>query len=116
MRDIAKRRLDIALDRDSDTLASLSRDAKMHQMSDQLGKMAAIRLADYYLIAEKLGTYSAEGILAVLAMLPKGAASGEATPESGENSRVFRKEEAYITPASTLEENADEAADVWGSM
>ncbi len=117
MRDGNKRRLDVALERDSDTLDSLSKDARLHHMSDQLGKMAAIRLADYYMIAEKLGTYSAEGILAALAMLPSGVAVGEAEVSNvPDNISKLRKEETYITQASTLEENVDEAADIWGTM
>jgi len=116
MRDLNKRRLDVALERNSDTLESLSKDARIHHMSDQLGKMAAIRLADYYMIAEKLGTYSAEGILAALVMLPGVAAMGAAITETARNINEERAEENYVIAALDLEENADEAADVWGSM
>ena len=116
MRDSNKRRLDVAMERDSDTLESLSRDAKLHHMSDQLGKMAAIRLADYYLIAEKLGTYSAEGILVALTMVPGLTTSGTIAQETPDNISPLLREEPYIAPAETLEENVDEAADIWGSM
>jgi hypothetical protein len=118
MRDLNKRRLDVALEKDSDTLASLEKDARLRHMSDQLGKMAAIRLADYYLLCEKLGTYSTEGILAALELLASrtvvvGEASSEQIPN---NVSKLREEEACVAPAETLDENINEAADIWGSM
>lgn len=107
MRDENKHRLDVAVPRDSETFRSLCRDASLHHMSDQLGKMATIRLADYYMLAEKLGTYSVEGILAALAIVPSREASV---------CNNLPEEECSITAASALEHNVDEAADVWGSM
>lgn len=117
MRDLNKRRLDVALEKDSDTLASLEKDARMRHMSDQLGKMAAIRLADYYLLCEQLGTYSVEGILAALEMLSSRTVVVDASAEGTLNNvSKLRQEEAYVAPAETLDENIDEAADVWGTM
>lgn len=117
MRDLNKRRLDVALEKDSDTLASLEKDARMRHMSDQLGKMAAVRLADYYMLCEKLGTYSVEGILAALELLAsRTVVVGEASSEIPNNVSKLREEENYIAPAQTLDENVDEAADIWGSM
>ena len=112
-----KRRLEFTLESDSDTLASLKKDAKLRHMSDQLGKMAAIRLADYYMLCEQLGTYSAEGILAALELLSSRTvvvnASSEAAPN---NITKIKEEEAYVAPAETLDENVNEAADIWGAM
>lgn len=118
MRDLNKRRLDVALEKDSDTLASLEKDARLRHMSDQLGKMAGIRLADYYMLCEKLGTYSIEGILAALELLSSRTVVVDASGVEGALNNVskLRQEEAYIAPAETLGENVDEAADVWGTM
>ncbi len=116
MRDLNKRRLDVALERDSDTLASLEKDARARHMSDQLGKMAAIRLADYYMLCEKLGTYSVEGILAALELLASRTVVVGAAEGSPNNVSKVKEEETYVAPATTLTENTDEAADFWGAM
>lgn len=117
MRDLNKRRLDVALEKDSDTLASLEKDARMRHMSDQLGKMATIRLADYYLLCEKLGTYSVEGILATLDLLAsRTIVNGETSADQVPNNISKLREETYVAPAETLDENIEEATNVWGSM
>ncbi len=117
MRDLNKRRLDVALERDSDTLASLEKDARKRHMSDQLGKMAAIRLADYYMLCEKLGTYSVEGILAALEMLSsKLVVRGTTTEAPSSTISQLESEEPHVDPTASLDENIDEATDVWGSM
>jgi hypothetical protein len=116
MRDLNKRRLDVALEKDSSTLASLEKDASARHMSDQLGKMAAIRLADYYLLCEQLGTYSVEGILAALELLSSRTVVVGAAEGAPSNVSKPKEEEAYVAPAEALTENVDEAVDIWGAL
>lgn len=74
------RYIEAAILRGSKTLASIEQDAAEHHMSEHLGKVLALRIADYYQLAERLGTYSVEGLVAALSWAP--AQSGSATTPS----------------------------------
>jgi hypothetical protein len=113
VRDAGKKRLDISLDKAGPTLASFLKDAEQCEMSDQLGSMAATKLAEYYRIAEMLGTYSVEGAVKVLlAMLNQ----GQRTTETFSAMPMQRAHESIVMPSLSLEANLTEAIAVWGVM
>ncbi|SRR5713226_1039605 len=111
------RYIEMGVRRDSATLASLEKDAAVHHMSEQLGKIAALRLADYYALVERLGTYSLEGLLAtpVVGSSPQGATNG--TEGLGHASpRAEPSGETVLEHSASLEEKAVEASGYWSTL
>jgi hypothetical protein len=114
------RYIEAAILRDSDTLASIEKDATEHHMTDHLGKLLAMRIADYYKLAERLGTYSVEGILAALSFGPGSSAqvSSNSTGSNGHSKQPTEvvEEDPTLQPSANVEENAAEASDFWSSL
>jgi len=115
------RYIEAALLRGSSTLTSLEQDAADHHMSGQLGKMAALRLADYYKVAERLGTYSLEGILAALPAMARVAPISSLGATNGNRMQTTPRldddhENVMVEPSTNLQENAVAASDYWNHL
>lgn len=65
------RNIVVPLGRDSETLKALEEDAERYEMSSQIGKFVALRLAEYYQL-KRAGRILPEGATAPAAMLPYG--------------------------------------------
>jgi hypothetical protein len=114
------RYVDVPLPLDSSTLAALEQDAAQHHMSDHIGKVAGLRLADYYKMAERLGTYSLEGILAILPVSsllasysPDGASAGPGKQTSLHDEQDV---EGLVEPSNQLQDNAEAASNFWNTL
>ncbi|MFL5587654.1 MAG: hypothetical protein ACJ8DI_08365 [Ktedonobacteraceae bacterium] len=101
----------VGLERDSWALERFKADAKKHHMSDQPGKLIALRLTEYYELLER-------GALHALASVPLSEASGS----NGNRHKVLSTreqqpvEDEVIAVSEDAEQNADEAADYWSTL
>jgi hypothetical protein len=106
------RYFDVGLAWESWTLGQLEKDATLHQMEDQPAKLMALRLTEYYKLAE-MGVF-VPGVTA--RMKP------EAPGLNGHhNSRAHTAPSPYTdlddAPSTTTPSNpADDAADFWGTL
>jgi hypothetical protein len=97
------RYIDVGLERDSWALTMFEEDARRHHMSDQPGKLIALRLTEYY---EWKNTPSSRGPLVPLSH----------TDEPDRSNHSLQTAEDDVLEISQKEaENADEAADYWVS-
>jgi len=100
----------VGLERGSWALERIKADAKKHHMSDQPGKLIALRLTEYYELLER-------GALHAFASVPLASANGsngnghKAPPEKRQPA-----EEEVIDVSEDAEQNADEAADYWSTL
>ena len=85
-------------------------------MSEQFGKMAALRLADYYIVAERLGTYSLEGLLTTLGPGSSSQSAPGGAADLGHSSQQSEATEAIMEHSASLEKNAAEASDYWNTL
>ena len=101
----------VGIERDSWALERLKADAKKHHMSDQPGKLIALRLTEYYELLER-------GALHALASVPIASANGHNgnghKPPSTQEQQA--SEEEVIAVSEDAEQNADEAADYWSTL
>jgi len=101
----------VGLERGSWALERIKADAKKHHMSDQPGKLIALRLTEYYELLER-------GVLQTFASVPIASANssngnGHKTPSTEKRQPV---EEEVIDVSEDAEQNADEAADYWSTL
>ncbi|QBD83270.1 hypothetical protein EPA93_47835 [Ktedonosporobacter rubrisoli] len=123
-KDSAKYRyIEAAILRGSPTLMSIEKDAAEHHMSEHMGKLLALRIADYYKLAEALGTYSVEGILATLSygsrLLMNAPVQRQVERDHSllaEEAHPQLQEEITILPADDPEENASMASEYWNTL
>jgi hypothetical protein len=104
----------VGIERDSWALERLKADAKKHHMSDQPGKLIALRLTEYYELLER-------GALHALASVPLASTNGNnGNNGNGHKAPPTEKrqpaEEEIITVSEDAEQNADEAADYWSTL
>jgi len=101
----------VGLERGSWALERIKADAKKHHMSDQPGKLIALRLTEYYELLER-------GALHALASVPLASESGSNRNERKGMSTRERQpvEEEVIAVSEDAEQNADEAADYWSTL
>ena len=98
----------VGLERDSWALERFKADAKKHHMSDQPGKLIALRLTEYYELLER-------GALHALASVPLASANGNG--HKGMPTRERQPvEEGVIAVSEDVEQNAEEAADYWSTL
>ena len=101
----------VGLERGSWALERIKADAKKHHMSDQPGKLIALRLTEYYELLER-------GALHALASVPLSSAPG--SNGNGHMDMPTRQrqpvDEEVIAVSEDAERNADEAADYWSTL
>ncbi len=115
------RYIEAAILRGSKTLASIEQDAAEHHMSEHLGKLLALRIADYYQLAERLGTYSVEGLVVALSWgaVPSGSAASSHDATTHAHTKLLtaqESEEATRERSENLDENAAAANDYWSTQ
>ena len=108
------RYVDVGLERGSWTLAMFEEDARRHLMSDQPGKLIALRLTEYYeWKKEQERSSSREPRVPIETSGPVIPHADKQNPRNG-SSQVQRDTVLEISQQET--ENADEAADYWASV
>lgn len=108
----------VGFERDSWALARLKADAKKHHMSDQPGKLVALRLTDYYELLER-GVLQAALSVPLASPPGNGSTSNDHSPSSREHTRTdsgLSTQEDIVDPSEHAEQNADEALDYWGTL
>lgn len=101
----------VGIERDSWALERFKADAKKHHISDQPGKLIALRLTEYYELLE-------QGALHALASVPLASTNG--SNGNGHKAPSTREQqpapEEVIEVSEDAEQNADEAADYWSTL
>jgi hypothetical protein len=108
------RYIDVGLERGSWALAMFEEDARRHHMSDQPGKLMALRLTEFYeLKKEREASVSRE-------LLQRIENDHSLLPRSSGNSRhistIHASADNVLEISQQETENADEAADYWGGI
>jgi hypothetical protein len=98
----------VGLERGSWALVQVEADARKHHMSDQPGKLIALRLTEYYELLER-------GSLHALAGVPMASSNGNGQKPTPTEER-HPVEEEMIAVSEDADHNADEAADYWSTL
>jgi hypothetical protein len=106
------RYVDVGLERGSWILAMFEEDAKKHQMSDQPGKLMALRLTEFYELKQEQGTsFSRE-----MPPVRNGQPALQPASDRGMSKNTRQAQGDSILEISQQEtENADEAANYWAN-
>jgi hypothetical protein len=98
----------VGLERTSWALEQFKADAKKHHMSDQPGKLIALRLTEYYEWLER-------GMRQSLVRVPIDSTNVNGHKPSPGAVQRFTEEE-MITVSEDVDRNAEEAADYWSTL
>jgi hypothetical protein len=101
----------VGLERDSWALERFKADAKKHHMSDQPGKLIALRLTEYYELLERGAQHAFTSVPLTSSNGSNG--NGHKAPPTEKRHPV---EEEIIAVSEDAEQNADEAADYWSTL
>jgi hypothetical protein len=111
------RYFEIGLAWDSFTLAALEKDAKLHQIEDQPAKLIALRLTEYYKLAE-MGVFVpgiTERMQSEAASTMNGHQNG-ARGGSATSAAPSPYTDLTNAPLAEPSNPEDDAADYWGTM
>jgi hypothetical protein len=108
------RYVDVGLERSSWVLARFEEDARRHQMSDQPGKLVALRLTEYYELKQEREAPSAREI-------PSPVGNGRpalrpAYDQRINNNSVQEQADMLLELSHHATENADEAVEYWARL
>jgi hypothetical protein len=108
------RYIDVGLERGSWALAMFEEDARRHHMSDQPGKLMALRLTEYYerKKEQELPPSRESRVL----IDPSGPAIPHTDKQDRGNSLAQAQEDTVLEISQQETENADEAADYWAHL
>lgn len=105
------RYVDVGLERGSWTLAMFEEDARRHQMSDQPGKLIALRLTEYYERKKEQEVPSFRETLVPIST--RSTAIPHTNEQDRSNSSAQAQDDMVLEISQQETENADEAADYW---
>ncbi|HEY6410647.1 MAG TPA: hypothetical protein VIY29_24610 [Ktedonobacteraceae bacterium] len=100
----------VGLERGSWALGQVEADARKHHMSDQPGKLIALRLTEYYELLERGALHALAGVA-----MASGTSSGNGQRPASVAEQQPGEEE-LIAVSQDAEQNADEAADYWSTL
>lgn len=112
------RYFEVGLAHDSWVLTQLEKDAILHQMDDQPAKLIAMRLTEYYKLAD-MGIFApgiTERMQPMVAPSMNGHANGTKTAAALPPSPYTDLTEQDETPSAAPRSLEDEAADYWGTL
>ena len=108
------RYIEVGLERGSWALTMFEEDARRHYMSDQPGKLMALRLTEYY---ERKMVQEAPSSREMLVSVGPNSPSRPQTYEQNRNTGATQAQGDLILEISQQEaENADEAAEYWAGV
>jgi hypothetical protein len=108
------RYIDVGLERGSWALVMFEEDARRHHMSDQPGKLIALRLTEYYEWKKERETLSSKEPR----MDPgsRNASMLHSNEQSRSNGVTQNQEDTILEISQQAGENADEAAEYWARL
>jgi hypothetical protein len=107
------RYIDVGLERGSWALTMVEEDARRHHMSDQPGKLVALRLTEYYELKQERETPSSKEIS------PVGNGRSALPPAYDQkisNTRLQTQGDTLLELSHHATENADEAVEYWARL